>query len=554
MNDSTRTDRQAISLKVKILLGFIAILALLILAVASGLFGLSQVLKFSEDVVIADNLRNDFALREIDHLNWANTLNRFAFDNNIKTLDVELDPRRCAFGQWYYGEGRRIAEQMFPDLAPLLTAIETPHRLLHESAVAISNLPRDDPQCTDSIRLYRENTLPQLAKVQEHFRSMAGIVETGSEHLQAALQERGTNTKWIQITIAAVAFILGIILAWFIEHSTMKQLGSEPALLVRIARSLAQGDLTQLPQVKPGDETSLAANIADMVIRIRQVVSNVYQGSESLTVASNEVSSTAQSLSQGATEQAASVEETGSSVEQVNASIQQNTENARITNDMAKTSAKEAQQGGEAVSRTVVAMKEIASKIGMIEEIAYKTNLLALNAAIEAARAGEHGKGFTVVATEVRKLAENSGATAQEINQLASNSVAIAEEAGRLLSEMVPNIVKTADLVEEITAASNEQAVGITQINEAMGQMDKATQQNAAASEELAATAQTLNGQALQLKKTVAFFKIDQTAKSNPMPAHQQSKQSKRIQSSRGMEDESDSAGSDFDDKDFERF
>ncbi|HWK48555.1 MAG TPA: methyl-accepting chemotaxis protein, partial [Steroidobacter sp.] len=194
---------------------------------------------------------------------------------------------------------------------------------------------------------------------------------------------------------------------------------------------------------------------------------------------------------------------------QMTASISQNTENAKVTDSMARKSAGEASEGGEAVKATVSAMKQIAQKISIIDDIAYQTNLLALNAAIEAARAGEHGKGFAVVAAEVRKLAERSQVAAQEIGTVAINSVELAERAGKLLDEIVPSITKTSDLVQEISAASQEQASGVNQINAAMTQLSQTTQQNASSSEELAATAEEMSGQADQLQQTVAFFKVE---------------------------------------------
>ena len=217
-------------------------------------------------------------------------------------------------------------------------------------------------------------------------------------------------------------------------------------------------------------------------------------------------SATAQSLSQAASEQAASVEETTASIDVMSASINQNSDNAKVTDGMATKTNKEAVEGGAAVSLTVTAMKQIASKIGIVDDIAYQTNLLALNAAIEAARAGEHGKGFAVVAAEVRKLAERSQEAAKEIGALAGNSVTTAERAGKLLEAIVPSIQKTSELVQEIAAASSEQSESVTQIGGAMGQLSKATQQNASASEELAATSEELSGQAEQLQQSIAFF------------------------------------------------
>ncbi len=226
-----------------------------------------------------------------------------------------------------------------------------------------------------------------------------------------------------------------------------------------------------------------------------------------LSSASTEVSATAQSLSQATSEQAASVEETSSSLEQMTASITQNAENAKITDGIATKAAVEASKGAEVVKATAAAMRQIAKKISIIDDIAYQTNLLALNAAIEAARAHEHGRGFAVVAAEVRKLAERSQIAAQEIGEVAANSVDLAEQAGLLLDAMVPNIRRTSDLVQEIAAASDEQAAGVRQINGAVGQLSQTTQLNAASSEELAATSEEMNSQAGQLDQLMAMFK-----------------------------------------------
>jgi methyl-accepting chemotaxis protein len=248
----------------------------------------------------------------------------------------------------------------------------------------------------------------------------------------------------------------------------------------------------------------LAVWIARSLARIVHDVRDVVDG---LASASEQVSATAQALSQAASEQAAGVEETSASVEQMTASISQNTQNAKITDAIATTAAQEAKEGGEAVRATAAAMNQIAKKISIIDDIAYQTNLLALNAAIEAARAGEHGKGFAVVAAEVRKLAERSQIAAQEISEVATNSVALAAQAGKLLDSMVPNIKKTSDLVQEITAASEEQSSGVGQINMAVGQLSETSQQNASSSEELAATAEEMSGQAELLRQLMDFFK-----------------------------------------------
>ncbi len=269
------------------------------------------------------------------------------------------------------------------------------------------------------------------------------------------------------------------------------------------------GDLTRrLPDFGKDEIGRTANSFNGFLDKMQAVLVDVQSAVSNMASASQQVNSTAQSLSQGASEQAASVEETSASLEQMGASISQNAENSKITDDMASKASQEAAEGGDAVKQTVEAMNQIADKIGLIEDIAYKTNLLALNAAIEAARAGEHGKGFAVVADEVRKLAERSQVSAQEISGLTGESVKVAKRAGELLDRIVPSIRKTADLVQEIAAASEEQRAGVGQVETAVGQLDKVAQTNASASEELAATSEELNSQAEQLKRVVSFFKL----------------------------------------------
>ena len=272
------------------------------------------------------------------------------------------------------------------------------------------------------------------------------------------------------------------------------------------AAKVAAGDLTVEVRPRSGRDT-LGNALAQMVGRLSQVISEVKAGAAALSSASEQVSATSNALSQGTSEQAASVEETTSSLEEMSASIARNAESSRETEQTALRGARDGDESGKAVLETVQAMNTIAEKISIIEEIAYQTNLLALNAAIEAARAGDHGKGFAVVAVEVRKLAERSQKAAQEIGGLAGSSVKVAERSGKLLSALVPAIRRTADLVQEVAAASGEQASGISQINRALTSVDQVTQRAATAAEELASTAEEMAGQANGLREVVGYFR-----------------------------------------------
>lgn len=388
-----------------------------------------------------------------------------------------------------------------------------------------------DNKIEEATHLMVEETIPSLRSFIKAINDLVvfqGTIMENSGKQVTATYESANN---LMMLLGTLALVLGVCAAFLVTRSIILQLGGEPSYTADVVSRIANGDLDVDVETKPKDQSSLLFAIKNMVAQLSQIVGDVRSAADNLSSASEEVSATAQSLSQGASEQAASVEETSASVEQMSASINQNTENASVTDGMATKAAKEAEEGGKAVGETVAAMKSIADKIGIIDDIAYQTNLLALNATIEAARAGEHGKGFAVVAAEVRKLAERSQVAAQEIGEVAKGSVGLAEKAGKLLDEMVPSIKKTSDLVQEISAASEEQASGASQINIAMEQLNQITQQGAASSEELAATAEEMGSQAEQLQELMNFFKLEknihkqikqvsvQSARSNVKPA-----------------------------------
>ncbi|MDF0698424.1 methyl-accepting chemotaxis protein [Rhizobium sp. MC63] len=291
---------------------------------------------------------------------------------------------------------------------------------------------------------------------------------------------------------------------------TINVMTSNLRATAEIAMQIAGGDLTVSP--KPlSEKDTLGIALEQMVERLRGVVADAISAAENVSAGSQELSASSEQVSQGASEQAASAEEASASMEEMASNIKQNADNAAQTEKIARQSAKDAEASGDAVTRAVQAMRTIAEKIGIVQEIARQTDLLALNAAVEAARAGEHGKGFAVVASEVRKLAERSQSAAAEISAMSSDTVTAAQEAGDMLGRLVPDIRKTAELVSEISAACREQDIGAAQINEAIQLLDKVTQQNAGASEEMSSTSEELAAQAEELQASIAFFKVDMT-------------------------------------------
>jgi methyl-accepting chemotaxis protein len=376
---------------------------------------------------------------------------------------------------------------------------------------------------SESIQMRRDvnNKVSSMGKMTTEFQKAKGKTAMDSmrvmlnefrseeESLLSIRAERLITVERITHSVFLIGGLFTIVISVIIAFSLIRGIYRPLDSLSTYSEEISKGNLCQKMTVTSGDEIGqMARGFESAIKKVSGVLKKVHDASTSISFSADQIHSAGQSISQAASEQAASVEQTSASMEQMSASISQNSENAKKTDKIASESAQAAKQGGDAVDGTVKAMKQIAERISIIEDIAYQTNMLALNAAIEAARAGVHGKGFAVVAAEVRKLAERSQVAASEISALTTDSVKITETAGSLLEKIVPDIARTAELVQEINDASGEQASGVGQINNAMQQLDQVTQQNAASSEELSATAEEMKTQARHLLELISFFQM----------------------------------------------
>jgi methyl-accepting chemotaxis protein len=455
-----------------------------------------------------------------------------------KSFEGGEDHTACGFGKWVAGfktENKAVAEA--------LSSVMISHQHFHQSVAEAKKLmaggaggaAKAKVLFSGAITPSAEQTFEQFHKIQTEaarnqtlFAEMAGMLLGESRtRMNAALEAADVLSNYhkteaeaaskallvsaaISKTVVLAGVCLGVLIALILGIALTRSITGPVLQGVDFAKRMAEGDFTGRLEIDQKDEIGvLARALNDMVARLRVVVADVRSATDNVASGSEELSASSESLSQGATEQAAAIEEVSSSIEEMAANIRQNADNAQQTERIALQAAKDAQEGGVAVGQAVVAMKNIAEKISIIEEIARQTNLLALNAAIEAARAGEHGKGFAVVAAEVRKLAERSGNAAGEISELSSSTVNVSEKAGEMLMKLVPDIQRTAELVQEIAAATGEQNSGAEQINKAIQQLDQVIQQNASASEEMASTSEELSSQAQQLQHTMSFFRVD---------------------------------------------
>jgi len=505
-------------LGVKLGLGFASLLAL---TAVLGIFSLMQMsLVNDKSTELAVNWMPSIV--NIEEMNTATSDHRLQVLQHVLSTD-DADMRK------YEEQQQEVLEEFLkkrdayeklissPDERALFDKFQTLYKEYMDLNAKVAELSRANRN-EEALALLRGRSQQAFDEFSDTLLQLVALNVKGGESASDEGDVLYASARTLILGGIAAAILIGAILAFFITRSILKQLGGEPQYATEITRRVAEGDLMVDVELKGNDNSSLLAALNTMVAKLREIATEVNNASDNVASGSQQMSAASEQLSQGSAEQAASVEETSASIEQMSASIEQNTDNARVTDEMASKAAQEAGEGGQAVQETVDAMKRIAEQIGIIDEIAYQTNLLALNAAIEAARAGEHGKGFAVVAAEVRKLAERSQNAAQEIGQVARGSVGLAERAGQLLEAMVPSIRKTSDLVQEIASASQEQSSGVGQINTAMNQLNQITQQSASASEELAATAEEMSSQAEQLQRLMSFFKLDNTGSRQQRP------------------------------------
>ncbi len=477
--------------------------------------------------------------KQVDHLEWKNNVAMLLIDADYSGTDIILDHTQCSLGSWLYAEETENRRRVDRDFDRALSPIYTPHAALHQSAadiIALRNIGDTsgvERLFNDETTVYAATTLGALkglidwhdgllAHIDEAERIYAQDTRIALGEVQLLLQEitstaaahimtddvmlsLAEQTRRMVVLIGLVALIAGIVITPLMTRSIVGPIRNVIASVGVVAR----GDLSSTITIDRKDETGqLAQAVKGMQDKLVAIVGDVKVAAESVRAGSEQLSSAAQELSQSATEQAASTEEVSASMEEMGSSIKQNADNAQATEKIAIHVAEHAEKGGRAVDETVSAMRQIAEKISIIEDIARNTNLLALNAAIEAARAGEEGRGFAVVASEVRKLAERSQQAAGEIAELSRNSVAVAQHAGEMILAIVPEIRKTADLVQEINASSGEQHAGADQINSALSQLDQMVQQTAASSEEVASMSEELSGQAEHLRHSISFFRL----------------------------------------------
>lgn len=492
-----------ISIKARLATGFGIVVILLAASSVIAIFRLdgmntrveSIVDSSAESIKLAARINQDIlevSRAELSYIFSTDEQERAEFDNRIAETQANLSDR--------LQELRKISDADEIRLIDQFAGLWQTYQEIQNEVLAAARAERDQA----AFDLATSEGRPALNEAEALIREIVADTEADLDADKAASDENYLTARVTLVALAVASLLFAVAIATWIVRSV--DAGIRRAL--QVTGALEQGDLTVQPDIRNRDEIgTLLEHMGTTVESLRSIVAEVKSGSDAVSSGSQQLSTTAEQLSQGATEQASSTEEVSSSMEQMTSTVRQTADNARETESVAQQAAADAEKSGESVRQAMAALKNIAERISVIEEISRQTDLLALNAAIEAARAGEQGKGFAVVASEVRKLAERSKKAAAEISELSGNTVGVAEESSERLQELVPKIRRTAELVQEISSSAREQDSGIGQITQSITQLDQVIQQNASASEEMASTSEELTSQAEALESAVAFFR-----------------------------------------------
>jgi methyl-accepting chemotaxis protein len=497
-----------VKIRYKLLFAFSFIIFLLFSVVVQSFIGVNRIISHNQTLEESNKVKEIFLERYNDHLNWAQKVSSVLLNTNESQLEVETDPHKCAFGKWFYGDGRKQAENIVPGLKDRFDALEKAHLALHNTAQEM-NKSLSENERAYAISIFNIQTINHLHNVGTLITEIREGVTQNVENIKHEIQESNAIQKRNIVIIGILAVLAALILTWLITVSLTKGIND----IVTISRQIASGNLRATfdeESTSRKDEIGdLSKSFHNTIEKLKEVISKITEGANNMAVASLEISSGSQVIAESANRQASVSEELAATFEELSSGVQQHTNDSKETEKVAVVSLEKFKEGTQLTSTTVEAINNITSKISIISEIAFQTNLLALNAAVEAARAGEAGRGFAVVAMEVKRLAEKSKNAAEDIIALSSKGLEQAQAAGNKMHEVVPMIERTTSLIQEIIATSFEQNSGLDQINSAVQVLNQTAQENAATSEQLTTNAEELAGLAKETKEMVAFFQID---------------------------------------------